>query len=218
MRFIYLHGFASSPASRKARLFQDRLLEHGIHLETPELAPDFAKLTITGQLEIVKEVVAGELSVLIGSSLGGYLAALYAAANPADVDRLVLLAPAFNFYQLWKKELGPLKLAEWREIGTIHVYHYAACRETELGFQLMEDAERYQPFPDFKQPSLVLHGLKDAVVPFEQSAQFAAGRAGNTELISFDSGHELTDVLDEVWNAASKFLILGQHGVTFQNV
>ncbi len=37
-RFIYLHGFASSPSSRKARFFEERFRELGIGLEVPDLA------------------------------------------------------------------------------------------------------------------------------------------------------------------------------------
>ncbi len=36
-RFVYLHGFASSPGSRKARFFEERFRELGIGLEIPEL-------------------------------------------------------------------------------------------------------------------------------------------------------------------------------------
>lgn len=206
VRFIYLHGFASSPASRKARLFTDKLQERGIQAEALDLAPDFERLTISGQLTVIEDAVKGEPAVLIGSSLGGYLAALYAARHP-EVDRLLLLAPAFDFYQLWKKVLGPAKLQEWRENRTICVYHYGKGRKIPLAFRFMEDAAQYQSFPDFNQPCLILHGAKDAVVPFEKSAWFAAAHADTAKLISLDSGHELTDVLNEIWNSSSTFLL-----------
>jgi len=207
MRYIYLHGFASSPASRKARFLVEKLQEHSIHLETPDLAPDFQNLTITSQLAVIHGAIRGEPVVLIGSSLGGYLAALYAAEQPQIVERLVLLAPAFDFYELWKKDLGPAKLAEWRENGTICVYHYGAGQETPLGYQLLDDASKYSAFPDFEQPCLILHGLRDEVVPFEKSALFAAARPDNRKLLSFNSGHELTDVLNEIWDSSCGFLL-----------
>jgi pimeloyl-ACP methyl ester carboxylesterase len=205
MRFIYLHGFASSPASRKARLFVEKLRQRDISLNALDLAPDFEHLSLSGQLAVIDAAVDGHPAVLIGSSLGGYLAAIYAAQHPA-VQRLVLLAPAFDFYELWKRELGFQKLKEWRENGVIPVYHYGSGREISLGYQLMLDAEQFPAFPDFQQPCLILHGLKDAVVPYEQSAQFAAGHP-NVRLFSFDSGHELTDVMDELWSTCSAFLL-----------
>jgi pimeloyl-ACP methyl ester carboxylesterase len=144
--------------------------------------------------------------VLIGSSLGAYLAALYSAAHPESVTRVVLMAPAFDFHHLWQEELGQGKLSEWRENGTISIYHYGAGREAELGFQFLEDAAKYPAFPNIKQPCLILHGLKDEVVPYEKSARFAAAHPDNTKLVGFDSGHELTDVLDGIWDESSRFL------------
>lgn len=205
MRTIYLHGFASSPASRKARLFVEKLAQRKITVEAPELGPDFEHLTLTSQLAILDRVVAGQPACLIGSSMGGYLAALYAAGHP-EIQRLVLLAPAFAFYQLWVNEMGPEKLDQWRKNGTISVFHYGAGHNAPLNYGLMEDARTYPPFPDFPQLCLLLHGLKDTVVPFAASARFAAGHP-NVKLISFNSGHELTDVLDEIWNVSSTFLL-----------
>jgi predicted esterase YcpF (UPF0227 family) len=71
MRTIYLHGFASSPASRKARYFVEKLAGRGITVEALELAPDFEHLTITSQLAVVEKTSHGDPVVLIGSSMGG---------------------------------------------------------------------------------------------------------------------------------------------------
>jgi len=207
MRFLYLHGFASSAVSRKARFFTEKLAEHGMTLEALELAPDFENLTISGQKAIIHKAVNGERVTLIGSSLGGYLAGLYAAKHPELVDRLVLLAPAFDFYYLWERELGPLKLREWREKRTMPVYHFGQGRQASVGFQLMEDALRYPGFPDFHQPCLLLHGLTDEAVPFNSSAQFVASHLDSARLIPLHSGHELTDVLNEIWKASANFLL-----------
>jgi pimeloyl-ACP methyl ester carboxylesterase len=205
MRILYLHGFASSPASRKARWFLEKLGEQGIRAEALDLAPDFRHLTISGQLGVLERALGGERVVLIGSSLGGYLAALYAARSP-EVERLILLAPAFDFYQLWAAELGPEKMREWRENGSISVFHYGIGRQALLDYQMMEDARQYEAFPDFRQPCLILHGLKDTVVPFGKSAEFADSHA-NVTLIPLHSGHELTDMLSEIWQASSTFLL-----------
>ena len=54
---------------------------------------------------MVDQAVNGEPVILMGSSLGGYLAALYAARH-ANVERLVLLAPAFNFPTRWRQRFS----------------------------------------------------------------------------------------------------------------
>lgn len=107
LRVLYLHGFASSPASRKAQFFATKLRDSAVDLQIPDLAQgNFQGLTITAQMDLLVTLLAGRPAALIGSSLGGYLAALYASSH-AEVQRLVLLAPAFDFYRLWLHSLGP---------------------------------------------------------------------------------------------------------------
>jgi uncharacterized protein len=206
LRVLYLHGFASSPESRKARFFSERLQQHGLTVDTPDLVEgNFSKLTITGQLKVVEQSLNGESGILIGSSLGGYLAALYAARH-ADVERVILLAPAFHFHKLWTERLTSEQLSHWIESGTIPVFHYGAGRELPLEYRFMEDAARYEPVPSFPQPTLIFHGTGDDVVPFESSAEFARTH-DNVRLIPLPSGHELTDVLEEIWRESERFVL-----------
>jgi uncharacterized protein len=205
-RVLYLHGFASGPSSRKATFFKEELERQGLHLEIPDLAEgDFRGLTITGQLNLMEREIRGDKLALIGSSLGGYLAALYSARHP-EIVGMILLAPAFNLCQRWQSELGPEKLHEWQQTGEMPVYHYAEKRTTALGFQFMKDAEGYEAFPDFRQSCLIFHGTQDPVVPVDYSEWFAADH-GNAKLIRLQSGHELTDVLGLIWEKAGPFLL-----------
>jgi pimeloyl-ACP methyl ester carboxylesterase len=197
-RVVYLHGFASSPSSNKAKYFAGQLAAAGAYVEVPHLAAgDFEHLTITGQLDIVDGAVGKEPTALIGSSLGGYLAALYAARH-ATVTRLVLLAPAFHFAERARER--------YQGDGTVEVFHYAygENRPIDIG-ALREDAARYEGFPDFGQPALIFHGAHDDVVPPQYSEEFAAGRK-NVTLEIVDSGHELLNVLDYIAPKAVQFL------------
>jgi pimeloyl-ACP methyl ester carboxylesterase len=206
LRVLYLHGFASTPGSRKARFFAERLSALGVQVEVPDLAEgQFERLTISGQLKLIDKIVQGQSVVMIGSSLGGYLGALYAAAHP-EVARLLLLAPAFGFYELWSNSLGPERLRLWRESATMPIYHYGEQRDLPIRYDLIEDAAHYPAFPDFEQPALIFHGLEDVVVPIQYSSTFAR-KHENVKLIELRSAHELTDVLDEIWARAENFLL-----------
>jgi pimeloyl-ACP methyl ester carboxylesterase len=175
-------------------------------VQIPDLAENcFERLTITRQFDFLERLLAGQPAVLIGSSLGGYLAALYASLHP-EIDRLILLAPAFNFYQLWLRELGPERLATWRQNGAMAVFHYGEGREMPLNFEFLEDAGRFDPFPSFAQPALLFHGDRDQVVPLQSSITFMEAHP-NTRLVRLHSGHELTDVLDTIWLQSQPFLM-----------
>jgi hypothetical protein len=205
MRIVYLHGFASSPQSSKARFFAAKFEAQGVPFTAPELDEgNFEGLTISGQLKVVERAVGQDHVVLMGSSLGGYLAALYAARS-VQVDKLVLLAPAFQFPTRWRARYSAEELELWRRRGTIPFFHYGFNAERGLGYQMVEDALKYEDEPAFQQPALVLHGRMDDVVPAALSQAFAEGHP-NVELQLFDSGHALTDVLEELWVSTAAFL------------
>lgn len=202
---LYLHGFASGPGSSKAQFFRERLERAGAAVEIPDLAAgDFEHLTISGQLQVIEKAAAGRSLALVGSSMGGYLAALYAARHP-EVARLVLLAPAFAFARRWPDRMGPNGVEEWRRRGTMEVYHYAEKGPRPIAFSLLTDARQYEDFPDFRQPALIFHGIQDDVVPAAGSVTFAANHS-NVQLKLVDSGHELLNVLDLMAETAVPFL------------
>jgi uncharacterized protein len=198
MRFLYIHGFASSPQSRKARLFQTALAEQGIDLSVPALDEgDFEHLTISGQLAVMERELEGQPARLIGSSMGGYLAALYASTHP-EVDRLVLMAPAFGFAPRWSAKITPGE--------DLEVFHYGDNAMRRVHYGLIEDALRYPATPDFHQPCRIFHGVNDDVVPVEYSREFARTHP-NAELTELDSDHELLDVLNTISAETVPFLL-----------
>lgn len=204
-RIVYLHGFASSPNSKKAAVFKRRLEEEGLEVSVPDLnGAGFRHLTISGMLEIVRDAAGRGPVSLVGSSLGGYLAALYAARHP-EVEKLVLLAPAFGFARRWMAELGEAVVARWRETGARATFNYATGREEEIGWDLMEDGLRYEDEPAVLQPTLILHGTQDVVVPVAVSRAFARTRTSAT-LIEVESDHELMSAIEEVWRETRSFL------------
>ena len=206
MRVVYLHGFASSPLSSKAQFFRGKFAACGVPVEIPQLDEGrFEELTISGQLRVIERAVGEGPAILMGSSLGGYLAALYAARHPSQIERLVLMAPAFQFPRRWRDRYSEPDWERWKREGSAPVFHYGEGREKRLGYRFVEDSVQYEDEPEFSQPALILHGARDTVVPADISRTYAAGHA-NTQLILFESGHELTDVLEPMWDKVSSFL------------
>lgn len=206
MRLVYLHGFASGPGSTKARFFRERFAADGRELVVPDLAPDFTHMTITSMLAIVDALLDAGPTVLLGSSLGGHLAALAAERRPERVPALVLMAPAFGFAERWERSVGEKAMAAWRRRGTAMVQHYGRGREEPLSIALLDDARTYPDEPDPTCPALVLHGKKDDTVPLAAGERFAARRPSVRRLVAYDAGHELTEVMEPMWQETSAFL------------
>ena len=120
--YAYLHGFASGSLSSKGQLFKALFAEHGVTMHTPDLnVPDFGRLTVTGALEAVDALVASQPDGkwrFVGSSMGGWLASLWAARNPEQVDSMCLLCPGFNLLERWPEMIGAQAVDEWeRQCG-----------------------------------------------------------------------------------------------------
>ena len=203
---IYLHGFASGTQSQKGRYFHNQFAVVGADVVQPELVEgEFRDTTISAQLEVVDRAAREhEPALLIGSSLGGYLAALYASREPGRVPALVLLAPAFDFARRWPERLGAEQMDAWKRNGEMQVYHYGRQGVASIGYRFFEDALRHEAFPAAPQPTLIFHGRYDDLVDPQASVQYAWGKP-QVELERMDSDHQLLDVLKPIWERASRF-------------
>jgi pimeloyl-ACP methyl ester carboxylesterase len=101
-RLIFLHGSDSSSQTYKARL----LRRHFPEMETPDFSGTLEERML--QLESIIGDSAGW--TLIGSSLGGLMAPLFASSHPAQVRKLVLLAPALTWPGFSAETIGKISL------------------------------------------------------------------------------------------------------------
>lgn len=214
---VYLHGFASSPASSKASRFAAEFARHGVGWSCPDLnLPAFETLTVTRMLDQTRAAIeaAGPGPVaLIGSSLGAFVAVHASAQDTTGtVDRLVLLAPAFDFGGNRLEQLGDHGIEEWRRLGALRVFHYGWNEPRAVGFHLYEDAARYDAFAlGDPKPTLIVHGSRDASVDPATVARWARARRG-VDLRMVDDDHQLAASMDEIWAATERFFGLRQSG------
>jgi predicted esterase YcpF (UPF0227 family) len=205
--YIYLHGFASSPGSAKARYLSDRFQSLNIPLHIPDLNQgDFSHLTLTRQLHQVQAQFPPFPTpvALIGSSFGG-LTAAWLGEYHTQVKRLVLLAPAFHFLDHWLPKLGSEQVQQWQSDGYRSVYHYGEERMLPLHYEFVKDAQQYQEnHLQRPLPTLILHGQHDDVIPSQASRDYAATRPW-VELLELDSDHVLGNVQDLIWKAIQDF-------------
>jgi pimeloyl-ACP methyl ester carboxylesterase len=208
---VYLHGFASSPSSGKAERFRRELESRGVGFSCPDLnQPAFESLTPTRMLAQARDAVAaaeGGPIALVGSSLGGFVAVHAASQDTTGrIDRLILLAPALDFGGNRLRQLGPNGVEQWRQAGTLKVFHYGWGEEREVGFDLYADAARYDAITlPTTLPTLVFQGDRDDSVDPAMVKAWAEGRP-MVDLRMLADGHQLTDSMDHIWSESARFL------------
>jgi pimeloyl-ACP methyl ester carboxylesterase len=213
MRIFYLHGFASSARSSKATFFAAKLRDAGIELHTPDLnEPDFSTLTISRMVEQVGRAVESspEDVVLIGSSLGAFVAVQVAVRHPDRVARLVLLAPALDFGGNRMRSLGDRGLDEWKRTNRLDVFHYGYGRMMPVHYELYADARRYDCVnAALAMPIQVFQGRQDDAVDPDVVERWSRARP-NVELHLLDDDHQLTRSVEFIWDEMRRFLGIEQ--------
>ena len=170
---VYLHGFSSSPRGNKgtfARLWAE---QHGVPFHAPDLnVPTFETLTLTAQVEAVEALLRTLPAppVLIGSSLGGFIATAVAQRG-TPLRSLLLLAPAIHFA---RRRLTSPAWASYRERGEMLVFHFGAGQPLHLGPELLRDVPNWLDDDQWRieVPTLILHGRADEAVPLAESEAY----------------------------------------------
>jgi uncharacterized protein len=211
MNLLYLHGFASSARSSKAAFFAERLRRSGVTLHCPDFnEPDFSTLTVSRMIEQTRHAIEAcppGPAVLIGSSLGAFVAVHTVARHPElSIEKLVLLAPALGFGGNRMRELGEAGIARWRETDRLDVFHYGFGEIRPVGYALYEDAALYDSFTaPVTLPTLIFQGRRDQTVDPVSVERYAAGRP-NVTLYLLDDDHQLLGSLETIWSETERFL------------
>lgn len=220
MRHIYyVHGFAAAARSTKAGIIAARLRPAGLEVRCPDFnQPDFATLTVSRairQLETDMATLPPGPVAVIGSSLGGFVA-LHAAVrqakraaagegSPWPIDRLVLLAPAFEFGRSSYGTIDAAGVERWRQTGWLDVFHYGDNRMRPVHFGLYEDAQLYDSLAErIPVPTLVFQGLNDAAVDPAMVRRYAAGQPRATVRM-LDDDHLLMGNIDVIAGEIATF-------------
>ena len=209
--FFYLHGFASGPSSAKAKLFSEKLRQLGVQVVVPDLnQPAFEEMTLTSQLQVIESCARSANPetdfTIVGSSMGGLLATIFAQARPS-VKALILLAPGFELLERWKQWLGEAGMEKWQRDGVIPIYHYSFEREMPLNYGFLEDARKYDSDNlRVNIPTLVFHGTKDTVVPLASSLRFCRRNPEVAQLVELKDDHQLLRSAPAIWSTTQAFL------------
>ena len=204
---VWLGGFKSDMAGTKAEALAEWALANGRayvrfdYFGHGESSGDFAPGTITrwrdDAIAVLNELTAGDV-VLVGSSMGGWIACLVAMAQPVPVKAMVLIAPAPDFTEkLMAPEIPPEGHASLAADGVW-------LRPSEYGEPypitraLLEDGARWsilgaEPIP-IEVPVRILQGGQDPDVPWRHALELANTLKGDDVVFTLikDGDHRLS--------------------------
>jgi pimeloyl-ACP methyl ester carboxylesterase len=203
---VWLGGFRSDMSGTKAQALADWAIATGRpyvrfdYFGHGESEGDFAKGTITrwrdDALAVLDQLVMGQ-AVLVGSSMGGWISCLAAAAIPERIKALVLIAPAPDFTEkLMAPGMSPADRAELAESGVWY-------RLSEYGDpypitrELLEDGARWSILPgpvNLDAPVRILQGGADPDVPWRHALELAQAIRGDDVVFTLikDGDHRLS--------------------------
>ena len=122
-------------------------------------------------LDLIK---SGAPITIVGNSLGGWIAWLL-AQEYQEVERLVLIAPAFNMMGLRARSIDPERCHDWHSAGWMPWDDDPLHKECPLSWKWVEESEAYWKtnFDRLRPVStVILHGEQDAVILPQGSSRF----------------------------------------------
>ena len=183
---MFLGGFRSDMTGTKATALEAACREAGrafVRFDYSghgQSSGDFLDGTIGSwrddAVAVLDEVARGP-QVLVGSSMGGWIMALAALARPGRVAGLVGIAAAPDFTEdlMWNR-YGEDVRGELREKGVLYVASDYDDEDYPISYRLIEEGRRHlllhRPIA-IHCPVRLLHGRKDADVPWMTASRFA---------------------------------------------
>lgn len=179
---VWLGGFKSDMTGTKAMALADWARTANRHFTRFDYyahgtsSGDFRKATIGRWLDdalAVLDTLAEGPQVLIGSSMGGWMALLCALARPERVKGLLLIAPAPDFTEelMWKGFSQEIRDTLARE-GVYREPSDYSDEPYEITMKLIEEGRNHlilgQAIP-LSMPVRILQGMKDEDVPWQHA-------------------------------------------------
>lgn len=191
MKCLFAHGFEGVPNGRKMRFLRDTL---GFDVKAPLMNRE--GWSFEDQIAVVTSELESDssLELLVGSSMGAFAIAVAAARHRTRPLRLVLLAPAVGIHAEWSKQLGEDGMRLWAEMGSIQYHHKGVGHEVQLPHRLWSQC-RDEAEVVCTHPTVILHGLRDEVIPFAHAVALAQRSPGLRRLYGVPDDHRLLDHL-----------------------
>ncbi len=212
---VILHGWSQrTTTEQKWQPLISQLEDQGLQVKYLNLPGLSAPLEEVWNLQDYRDWVLQQIEdidslTLIGHSFGGQIAAVVAASQPDNLDRLVLIGPAGIRDRRWHKVIKRLIFKVAAKLGN-YVFAWSSLKQwlQKLLYKLAREQDYYQASALLKQtmkqvlkqeiheqllqitvPTLLIWGEKDRATPFAHS-QIFLNNINNSQLKSLpQSGH-----------------------------
>lgn len=205
---LFLHGLYSDMNGSKASAIMEFAQNNDHHFITFDnlghgesslsISDTTIRLMLDASLKVINNLALEEI-IIVGSSMGGWLALLLAQKLPQKVKSLILLAPAPDFTT---KLIYPNLTTEQKRIlqteQTIDIAPAGSDFRKIITNNFIEDSKDFLLFDNNLELTCdveIIHGLKDDVVPYQISTKLITilpNAKSNLHLLS-NSDHRLSD-------------------------
>ncbi|MBI2358936.1 MAG: alpha/beta fold hydrolase [Deltaproteobacteria bacterium] len=199
---ILCHGMESNKESEKLVALSQALAKRGIltlrfdFAYAGESSGKFEDITYSGEVEDLRAAydfiqrLSAEKIAILGSSMGGTVALLF-AAEEKRVAALATIAAPLHPEKITEAILSREEVQQWRREGFLH-YH-----GRRINMSLLEDIERLDVAGAVKKivcPVLLLHGDRDDTVPVAEANEIYDCLVGSKRLVVLSGAdHRLSD-------------------------
>lgn len=218
---VWIHGFGSRRGGEKSQALEAACSRRGWafaafdfrgHGESSGTMRDLRAQGLMDDLTAIQSFLASRgirRLGLVGSSMGGFAAAWFALrAGREAVPACVLIAPAFRFMQSRWEALSPEQREQWRTTG--YTRFTSDWVDAEISYEVIEEREHFLAgnlAARWDRPLLILHGMRDTIIPYSTSVSFAEMTncpAVELHLLK-DGDHRLTGFADHAAETACAF-------------
>lgn len=210
---VFLCGYASDMTGTKASFLAECCAAGNIsflrfdYRGHGQSSGDFSTCTIgdwfTDALEIFDQLTIGP-QILVGSSMGGWMAMLLAMRRPERIRALIGIAAAPDFTEdlMWDK-FSAAQRADLQQDGVIYDENAPPHERAPITLRLIEEARQHlilrAPI-DIQCPVRLLQGMQDQDVPWDYAPRIAAAVTNPDVRITLikDGDHRLSREQDLV--------------------
>lgn len=188
---LFLPGYHSCMNGEKARALEQHCILQGNAMCRFDYrghglsSGNFDDLTLSDWIEdatkILDEVVIpnNDEVILVGSSMGGWIACHLAAQYPERIGALVALAAAPDFLEDFYQKSSPVVQSSWREHGFVALSNkYGDGTPYKFSWKLLQDSrlrwnllQSDQEKIEIRCPVRLFHGICDVDIDWKQSVR-----------------------------------------------